>query len=267
MKKRGFFIIPAILLAAALCACAGEATEGSAEPEAAGEISSDMAGHYIIHGFCNNGSYIYNDVISGYLDINEDGTGYLDWGEDNQGPISGWTADGETLTFKAGVATITGTVKDGIMVLDMNDFHLWLAREDADVESLHPVSSEDFTPAAGEETEETWALAGTYYVYAIELNGTCVALPGFPDEKENNIVLSADGTGIWGTGADARRITWSPDGQSIAWREAVSGMAVPYSMSVRSPGVLAVEDTDKDAIYYYAKADADVSRLNARPME
>ena len=44
-------------------------------------------------------------------------------------------------------------------------------------------------------------------------------------------------------------------------------MAVPYSMSVKSPGVLAVEDKDKDAIYYYAKADADVSGLNARPME
>ena len=189
----------------------------------------------------------------------------MDWGEDNQGPITEWSADGEDLTFQAGVATITGTVKDGVMVLD--DLNLWLAREDVDVESLDPVADEDYVPAGGEETEETRALAGTYYIYAAERDGDCVSSPYFPDEEDSRLTLNADGTGAMGNGSESSQITWSVDGTDIAWKDAKSGIDAPYATSVKSEGVLALADEEKGVIYYYALADADVSGLNAHPAE
>ena len=108
MKRSIRMLSLALLLVLALAACGGTA-EAPAEEEAAG---TDMAGHYILYGYYNQGDYIYNDIITGYIDLEKDGTGYLDWGEDNRGPITGWTADGEKLSFQAGVAAISGTVKD-----------------------------------------------------------------------------------------------------------------------------------------------------------
>ena len=263
MKRSIRMLSLALLLVLALAACGGTA-EAPAEEEAAG---TDMAGHYILYGYYNQGDYIYNDIITGYIDLEKDGTGYLDWGEDNRGPITGWTADGEKLSFQAGVAAISGTVKDGVMILDMDDFSLWLAREDVDVEALDPVASEDYAPAAGEETEETRALAGTYYVYGVEREGDCVYLPGFPDEEDSRIELTADGTGMFSRGEEGTKLTWSVDGSAIVWEVAMSGMDFPYPLSVKSNGILAMEDEENGVTYYYALADADVSGLNARPME
>ena len=266
MKRTLLTLLLALLLALGLAACGGGTAEAPAEAGEAGEAAgTDMAGHYIVYGFSANGDYIYSDQVTGSIDLEEDGTGYLDWGEDNQGPITEWSADGEDLTFQAGVATITGTVKDGVMVLD--DLNLWLAREDVDVESLDPVAAEDYVPAGGEETEETRALAGTYYIYAAERDGDCVSSPYFPDEEDSRLTLNADGTGAMGSGSESSQITWSVDGTDIAWKDAKSGIDAPYATSVKSDGVLALADEEKGVIYYYALADADVSGLNAHPAE
>jgi len=264
MRRQGKILSLVLVLMLSLAACGGTAEEpnGTEETEGGG-----MAGHYIVYGFYNDGSYIYNDQITGSIDLEEDGTGYLDWGEDNQGPITEWSADGEDLTFQAGVATITGTVKEGVMVLDTDSFHLWLAREDVDPESLDPIAAEDYTPAAGEETEETRALAGTYYIYGVEQDGDCVSSPYFPDEEDSWITLNADGTGALGSGSESSQITWSVEGTDIAWKDAKSGIDAPYATSVKSEGILALADGENGVIYYYALADADVSGLNAHPAE
>ncbi len=224
-----------------------------------------MTGHYIVYGFCNSGDYIYSDQVTGYIDLEDDGTGYLNWGEDNQGPITKWSADGEDLTFQAGVATITGTVKDGVMVLD--ELNLWLAREDVDVEALDPVDAKDYAPPAGEETEETRALAGTYYIYGVEKDGACVSSPAFPDEEDSWLTLNADGTGAMGSGSESAKIIWSVDGTAISWKNAEVGIDAPYATSVKSEGILALADEEENVIYYYALPDADVSVLNAQPLE
>lgn len=73
----------------------------------------------------------YRDIGDGYVTyeamegaavtLNADGTGALDWGENNRGPIDWWHVDGDMLTFRAGAAEISGTVRDGFMTLDIED--------------------------------------------------------------------------------------------------------------------------------------------------
>ena len=63
----------------------------------------------------------YETMEGATVTLNADGTGALDWGENNRGPIDRWQVDGDVLTFKAGAAEISGTVREGFMTLDIDD--------------------------------------------------------------------------------------------------------------------------------------------------
>ena len=233
------------------------------------EASSDLAGHYTIQGPCPNKEvYLYSDSISGYVDLDADGTGYLYLGENNQGEISSWTSEGNAFTMQAGISTITGSVTDGIMLMDMDGPILWLVKEGADPESVNPIQAADYVPV-GEETEQTRALAGAYYIYGLEGGGSYYYLPGFPDENDNKIELKADGLAEFHSGENSTIFLWTSDGSNISWTDPYTGLLSPYPLSVREPGILAMEITDEEGTYsyIYALADADVSILNAQPLE
>ena len=85
------------------------------------------------------------DMEDWYVELKNDGTGYLYWGDDNQGPIDEWKLDGEKLTFKAGVADIEGSIKDGLMLVTVDDgYDMYFATVGTKLPKVELITMDDY---------------------------------------------------------------------------------------------------------------------------
>lgn len=140
--KRMMGLLFAVVIVFALAAC-GKSKPGSSE-----NPLSKYAGEYVFYCVDLAGNHIaVEEFVGTTTTLNADGTGYLDWGEDNKGPITEWTVDDESagaITIKAGVSTMSGTVKDGILRITLEeDLVSVYALEGADTSALPLVTPDE----------------------------------------------------------------------------------------------------------------------------
>ena len=109
---------------------------------------TEYIGRYDAVGLYLNDHYVRDEMFDGwYLELEDDGTGYMYFGEDDQGDISGWRMDGDSLTLKAGVLVFEGksTIKDGILLLDFeNDMIVAFCSPEVDRTSLGIISADEY---------------------------------------------------------------------------------------------------------------------------
>ncbi|MCR5576009.1 MAG: serine/threonine protein kinase [Oscillospiraceae bacterium] len=85
------------------------------------------------------------DMEGWYVELKDDGTGYLYWGENNQGKIDEWELNVETLAFKAGVSDVVGSIKDGLMRIEIAEgYDIYFAAEGAKLLEVELISMEDY---------------------------------------------------------------------------------------------------------------------------
>ena len=124
-----------------------EADSGSAaevtEAKAAEDGSEDQyIGTYNGYALYENGSYIteeYNDMFkTWYVKLDKGGEGYLYLGDDNKGDLTSWSMDGDKLKLEAGASVFEGKscIKDGVMLLDFDDFIIIFLSSELDPNSL-----------------------------------------------------------------------------------------------------------------------------------
>ena len=110
-----------------------------------GNYAADSLGIEIDPGLLESQYVRVEEMVGETVTLKGDGTGSLYWGEDNQGPISQWSLTGEQISISAGVSHITGTLKNGLMQLDINDgFTAYFALPGAEPSSIQPLSSEEY---------------------------------------------------------------------------------------------------------------------------
>ena len=134
--KQTLALLVALTLVLALCACSPQTVDGR----------SAAAGKYTFYSAYMDGFYVALDEFAGQtVTLDSDGTGYLDWGEDNQGPISEWTIDGEALVLKAGVSVMDATLKDGVMIIELDDgFRFCFVSDTADTSGMTTITKEEY---------------------------------------------------------------------------------------------------------------------------
>lgn len=126
MKRITCTLLAAFLLILVLCAC------GSTK--------------YTLFAYDYEGTPITPDSMTSVLTLNGNGSGRLVINE-SSGRIS-WTVEGDTLTLHAGSETFTGTLQDGIAILDLGGGSLlYYATEDADTSSYPVMSFQDYLMA------------------------------------------------------------------------------------------------------------------------
>lgn len=126
LKKR--FGLTAILLVIVLClAGCGRSTT------------------YTLFAYAMEG-YIQEAIVtSSSVTLRPNGTGSITI-DDSKGSISEWTLYGDKLTIVSGGDTITGTLQDGIMVLDIGEGWYYAAK-DADTSSVPVLSQVEYYSA------------------------------------------------------------------------------------------------------------------------
>lgn len=117
--------------------------EESVKDETKDEVKeTDYTGVYEGFALYENGSYSRKDIqdtFDGwYVKLEDNGKGFLYFGDDNQGDLTSWSMDGDKLTIKAGVSEFAGrsTIKDGIMLLDFDDYVIAFLSPEVDKASL-----------------------------------------------------------------------------------------------------------------------------------
>lgn len=220
-----------------------------------------------------------------YVQLDPDGKGYLFWGEENQGPIDDWSMDGEKLLFHAGISEVPGTIKDGIMTLDIEEGCSFLfAAPDADTSAIKTVTSKEYLdllygPGVASANENTDAAAaeatdaataesakpagGVYTMFAMQNEGYLVESKDA--DMSSVITLNEDGTGTMTMDDDSAGITsWVVNGDTIT-------ITVDDGSSASGKFLGDVIELDilggGNMIIYYATADADISGYDLMTME
>ena len=260
-----------------LCACGGSApapTPAAAPMPAAtaapGNPLAPYAGEYRQYSVMLDGVHVIMDEYEAYtVTLSEDGTGYLDWGADNQGPISAWSIEGETLRVKAGVSEMTGSLKDGVMQLDLGDgFGICFVTPGADTSSMPRISLEEYRAQAEDEEPEApedavFPVEGEYTLFAVGYQGYTA------DAAElgmaSTIRLDADGSGRMTLDEEGENISsWTKEGTALMIVMADGGSA-PASVE---NGILALDlYADGSMILYYAQEGADTSSIQVMSMD
>ena len=173
-KKRLLLIIMILLLAGLILSCGkgrsdNDAGSGNTRTDASflrkgseaddgdpdEDPDKDYSGKYEAVGLYINDCYVEDEMFDGwYLKLDDDGTGFMYFGEDNQGDISDWSMDGDSLTLKAGVSVFSGqsSIKNGILLLDFdNDTLIAFADPDVDRSSLNIVTLDEYSEEMGAE--------------------------------------------------------------------------------------------------------------------
>lgn len=151
-------LLLALCLALSLAACAG-----SNQPSESGADLSSYADTYtflcaIMEGGAGlpegvsvdpaslEPQFVAPEQMTGWtVTLQEDGAGSLYWGENNQGPISKWSVQGDVISLSAGVSNMTGTLRDGLLTLDMGEgLTVLFAGPKADTSTIHPLTTEEY---------------------------------------------------------------------------------------------------------------------------
>ena len=274
-RKRILAVSLALGMLLLLCACGGSApTPAPTATPAPENPLARYAGEYRQYSVMLDETHIVMDEYEDYtVTLNEDGTGYLNWGADNQGPVSAWSMDGETLRVKAGVSEMTGSLKDGVMQLDLGDgFGICFVTPGADTSSMPRVTLEEYRNQTEDETPEdapeaqaaaVFPTEGAYTLFAVKYQGYTV------DAAEMSMVstvrLDAGGTGRMTLDAEEEEISsWTREGTALMIVMADGGSA-PASVE---NGILALDlYADGSMILYYAQEGADTSSLQVMSMD
>ena len=231
-------LLLALLMTLSLCACGGSAPAATAAPAAteapapaeAENPLAPYAGEYKEYSVIMDGTHL---ILDGYEDFSvtlaADGTGYLDWGADNQGPISGWSKDGDKVTVKAGVSEMDGSLKDGVLILEMGDgFALCFAKDGADTSSMPRITLEEYknqgqSSASGEPETVTsepssqsreYPVEGDYTFFAREMQGEITGAGEL--QVASTLRLAPDGTGFLEIDGEVTDFTsWTLEGDTI----------------------------------------------------
>ncbi len=244
-------LLLAVLLALVLCACgktkpaeeaaptapAAETAESAEKPEEtdASAFDAALAGDYVFYCVYLTPEYVSKTAADGrtpaadarpaYVDypqaagqmvqLSDDGTGYLKWGEGNEGPIDAWKSEGETFSFTAGVSEMSGTIKNGLMSVALDDgFELCFLLQGAEDPKLELISMADYTnqvfPAetAEEPAEEETAATATA---AEEKTETETAAATETETKTESEAASTQETAPAPEPAPA--VVWTPEGE------------------------------------------------------
>ena len=246
----------ALILVFMLCACGGQPADEK----------SALAGKYTFYALYLDGYYIDVEEMQGQtVTLDKDGTGALDWGEDNNGPISEWTADSGKLVIKAGVSEMDAEVKDGVMIIDLDDgFKVCFVTDKADTSGMKKITQDEYvektlTDDTADSTEAADpAYAGVYECVGMENDeyaGYVVELePGY-----STLTLSEDGTGsIYNydeTGGEFE--SWTVKGNKLTL------IAEDEMMEAEiSGGVVKMYFDGEGITGYYALDDADLSGID-----
>ena len=241
-----------------------ESAEDSSVTEAVSKLTD--AGTYKAVGVKLDDYIVESDSTKGYtIELTEDGAGNLNFGEDNKGPITSWDNSG-SFTMKAGVSDFTGTLKDGILYLDLGDgIVICFAQDNADLSTLKVISMDEYKKLADTVVSDVSAIAGEYKIYALESEGMCVAIP--EGELEFTINLKEDGTASVTVDGETEELTWKLDGKTLTLLDQAGNISGgEYDITVKD-GIITffVPGTNGEAdIYeYLVTKDADVSGLHA----
>ena len=241
-----------------------ESAEDSPVTEAVSKLTD--AGTYKAVGVKLDDYIVESDSTKGYtIELTEDGAGNLNFGEDNKGPITSWDNSG-SFTMKAGVSDFTGTLKDGILYLDLGDgIVICFAQDNADLSTLKVISMDEYKKLANTVVSDVSAIAGEYKIYALESEGMCVAIP--EGELEFTINLKEDGTASVTVDGETEELTWKLDGKTLTLLDQAGNISGgEYDITVKD-GIITffVPGTNGEAdIYeYLVTKDADVSGLHA----
>ena len=253
-----------------LTGCGGSSAPAeTAAPEPADTVVEDSAeGTYSILGMYMEDAIVMSDSLKGnYIELAADGTGKLYFGDDNQGPISSWSLENGAFTMKAGVSDFTGTMKDGILDLDLSDnMVLAFAKEGTDTSKLNIMTLEEYQNAKSSDAPEgavDAGMAGDYTVYAVESEGVCVRIPE-EDKSALGFVLNEDGTGSVRTGDESENLLWSAEGEKLILKEMDGTPIGMYEITVKDgimKLVVPANESSAEVIEYLVTPDADVSSI------
>lgn len=131
--KRILAFICAAAMAISLCAC------GGSTPAADPNLGEYTAFAIEIEGYLID----INDFdMTSVLTLEADGKGYLTI-SDEGGDVTDWSVDGENISVTSGVSTMTGTAKDGIIILDYDTGLMYYAKEGADISKFEVQTFEE----------------------------------------------------------------------------------------------------------------------------
>ena len=209
---------------------------------------------------------VESDSTKGYtIELTEDGAGNLNFGEDNKGPITSWDNSG-SFTMKAGVSDFTGTLKDGILYLDLGDgIVICFAQDNADRSNLNVISMDEYKKLKDTVVSDVSAVAGEYHIYAVERDGVCIAIP--EGEMEFTIQLKEDNTATVTVDGETEALTWKLDGDTLTLFDGAGNISGgEYKITVKDGIItffIAGENGESDIYEYLVTKDADVSGLHA----
>ena len=148
-------LILSVLFIAAMCACAsGGSSETTVDTSDEKQIDTPAAGVYSAFGMSFEEYPDYVIDSAEYLDtvitLNEDGTGiYTTEGESID--IDSWTANDGKITVKTLGEDASGTVKNGILILNYYDCSIYFAKDGADKSSVKLITADEFEEKLQEE--------------------------------------------------------------------------------------------------------------------
>jgi hypothetical protein len=175
------------------------------------------------------------------------------------------------------VSDFTGTIKNGILELDLGDDNvLTFARDDADTSALEILTMDEYVEKLKEgggsssSAEVNASAAGDYTVYAAEVNGMCILIPE-EDKDALAFTLNEDGTGTVSSEGDSEPMIWKLDGEILTFYEmtgedASSDYKITLKDGIMTFYVPADEDGD-EVIEYLVRADADTSEIDAKAID
>jgi len=245
----------------------------AAQTESAAPETAGTAGKYTAQGLVRDDYVITTDSLEGYyLELEEGGSGYLYFGEDNKGPITSWEENSGTFTMKAGVSDFKGTLKDGLLSLDLGDnLVICFAAEGTDTSGLNRITAEEYkalgTAKSDVTPEQGAANAGKYIIYAVESGDKCVLI-GEEDKDAFVVTLKEDGTGLISVEDESQEILWKLPGEALTLYETTGELATDkYEITLKN-GIMTVlvpgTNGDPDIIEYLVTADADVSEIDKK---
>ena len=267
--------LPALLVLTA-AGCGGKSSSGKDDKPAEAAAETSDAGTYKICGVNMEDSIVMLDTLEGYyLELKDGGTGYLYFGDANKGDISSWALDGDKFTMKAGVSEFTGTIKNGILELDLGDGDMiTFAKEGADTSALEILTMEEYaekSKSGGTSSADfDPSPAGEYTIYAAESGGICVLIP---DEDKNTFAftLNEDGTGMVYSGDESEKVLWKLDGETLTFYETTGESATDdYEITLKD-GIMTfyvpADGENDEVIEYLVKEGADTSEIDAKAVD
>lgn len=235
MKRRKRFaaLVLAFFLLTALCACGAPAA-----------TQDDVTGTYTIFAYTVEGYVVEPSDMQSELTLKKDGTGHLSINGQG-GPITEWTAENGSLRVVSGGQTMTGTVKNGVAVLDYGEGNIaYYAKEGADTSAIEVLTREQLREILAEkepgdaQPSDDAGRAGVYRLTSATQNGekrggaelTQMESIG----KLARLTLRSDGTGTMDLFGEETPLTWSE--KSIT----ANGKEIPCSFAFAG-GSLTIE--------------------------